>query len=112
MIHAFSSLLPTYVWIILSSIILTVGDVLFRIYQSAALPRGFIILFLIYVVGVFCMVMSFFGENIAIATIISIIFNCIAYLIVSYLLFGDTLTPLQICGIGFGFISIGIMTLS
>lgn len=106
-----SSFMPVLAWLALSAFLLTVGDLLFRLWAAGGWTLGFWIAFTVYMVGIFCMMLSFFGEHIAIASTICIIFNCVAYLIIAYWFFGDTISPMQLAGIILGIAAVFLMQL-
>lgn len=111
MITTISTLLPNILWIFLSGTFLTLGDIALRMWFASDLRNGFLIAFLLYVTGIFCMMMSFFEKNIAVATIAAVLVNIIIYLAVSNYLYGDTLNGWHFFGIGLGFIAIIIFEL-
>ena len=63
----------------------------------------------IYLVGLNFLAQSFKFKNIAIASVIFVIFNVVTLSVVSWLYFKESLSPLQIFGITTGIASIVIM---
>lgn len=105
----FSQALSPIMWIILGSTFLTAGDISFRYYIENHWSYGFIISFGIYTIGMFLMVMSFFGQNIAVATVIAILLNISGYLALAYFLFGDTIGVREGVGLILGFVAIYLL---
>lgn len=106
MIKIVAQTLPSLTWTIIGGILLTVGDVALRSWFETHWKFGFTASFVIYVLGMLCMMMSFFGENIAIATVVMVLLNTILYLVISYYLYGDTLHTPQMIGIALGMVAI------
>ncbi len=105
----FSQLLPSLSWIIISSLFLTAGDISFRYYIENHWNMGFVVSFGIYMIGIFFLTMSFFGQNIAVATVIGILFNITTYLIFAYFLFGDMISIRESIGLLLGFAAIFLL---
>lgn len=84
---------------------------MFRIWQLAAWSTGFWLVLGVYATGIFFLMLSFFGEHIAISSVICIVFNSVAYLIVSHYWFGDSITPWQLLGMVLGIAAIFAMQL-
>ncbi len=72
---------------------------------------GFEFTFLVYISGVFCMMMSFFQQNIAVATVAAVILNAVGYLLFAYFYYGDTIGTWQIAGIILGLVAFAILEL-
>lgn len=112
MFIAISNLLPAVAWTLASGFILTVGDIILRSWLPEKWSYGFELTFLIYVLGVFCMMMSFFQQNIALATVAAVIINAVGYLLAVYLIYGDTISTWQAAGIFLGLVAFAILELS
>lgn len=106
---AIASLIAPIYWMVISSVFLTVGDIMFRWWLEQQWPHGFALSCGIYALGMFCLIMSFFGENIAIATVIGITLNVIFYLAYAYFAYGDTLSTKEIIGIFTGLAAIYLL---
>ena len=102
MLLSLSTLLPAAVWVVMSGLLLTVGDVLFRFGVGTHSGLLFAGAYVVYAVGVFSMTMSFFGQNIALATLAAILVNVIGITIVSLWYFGDEISLMQWAGIALG----------
>lgn len=108
-IVVFSQLLPPLAWIIIGSSFLTAADISLRYYIENHWNFGFSISFFIYTIGMFFMLMSFFSQNIAVATVVAILFNITGYLILSYFLFGDSISIRESIGLLLGFAAIYLL---
>jgi len=112
MLTVIAASLPTIVWTLLSGILWTIGDLTMRSWIETKWPYGFEVSLLICMVGVFCVMMSCFQQNIAIATLSAIVVNVIGYLIGAFLIFGDILSITQGIGIFLGLLSVSILELA
>jgi hypothetical protein len=112
MFSVLSSFLPAIVWSVLSGVILTAGDVTLRFWFEAKWAHGFEVTFLLYMLGVFFMMMSFFEQNIAIATIAAIVLNAVGYLVAVYFIYGDSITLWQTVGVALGLIALAILEIA
>jgi multidrug transporter EmrE-like cation transporter len=72
----------------------------------------FVLGIMVYVVGEVIMALSFRYQNIAVASILTVIFNILALSILSYFMFGDKLNLLAIIGIIMGLVSVTILEIS
>ena len=102
MLLSLSTLLPAAAWVVMSGLLLTIGDVLFRFGVGTHSGLLFAGAYVVYAVGVFSMTMSFFGQNIALATLAAILVNVIGITIVSLWYFGDEISLMQWAGIALG----------
>lgn len=112
MLHAIALTLPPVVWTFACAAFLTVGDILFRTWLHSQWTAGFAVTFAFYAIGTLCMMMSFFGQGIAVATVAAVIANIVAYLLASWWLYGDAPNLMQIVGIILGFAVIAILELA
>ena len=112
MLNSISNLLPAIVWSLTSGIILTMGDIVLRSWFQTRWQHGFEIAFLIYSLGMFFMLMSFFQQNIAVATVAAVAINAIGYILLAYMIYGDVISHGQIVGIILGLAALAILELS
>lgn len=105
----FAAMTSSFVWIVLGGVFLTGGDILFRIFQSSQWKFGFVVAFCVYGIGSLCMMLSFFGENIAVASILTLVFNVLIYLAAAYFFFGDTVSHREIFGILLGLAAVMVI---
>jgi drug/metabolite transporter (DMT)-like permease len=108
-IQTISGFFPSLMWTILSGFFLTVGDLLLRSWIAHPWSYGFWVSFAVYIVSIFLAMMSFFGENIAIATLLIVMLNSITYLVATYYFYGDTIETRQIIGVFIGFCAIFLL---
>ncbi|MDD2325186.1 MAG: SMR family transporter [Alphaproteobacteria bacterium] len=86
-------------WLAGGSVLLTVGDIIFKMWAKQTQISYYLSGLLIYMLGLLCLVESFKTHNMAIASAILVIGNIITLAIVSYFFFGEPLTPKQMAGI-------------
>jgi multidrug transporter EmrE-like cation transporter len=101
--------IPALAWIALSSVLFTVGDFIFRYWIENSLLSVFIIGFFTFSAALFCLIMSFPHENIAVASVLAILINITLYLIVAYFVYGDVISIRQSVGLLLGFASIYVL---
>lgn len=111
MIPLFAALLPPFGWSLLCGIFLTLGDVVLRSWFETQQGSGFCIALSIYTLGLLCMMMSCFGQNIAVAGIVAVLINSLGYLLISYLVWGDTVNAREAIGIAMGLMTILVLEL-
>jgi len=107
-----AGLLPSLAWIFIGALFLTAGDIAMRSYFAKTLPYGFGISLFAYMLGILCMMMSFFGKHIAIASVAAVILNIVIYLLISHFFYGDTLSPMEISGIILGLVAVTVLELA
>lgn len=93
-------------------LVLTVGDVFMKKWVNTNGPAFYFIGMIAYLIGLNFLAQSFKFKNIAIASVILVIFNIAALSLVSWLYFKETLSPLQIAGIIIGIIAIVVLELA
>jgi hypothetical protein len=109
MLHSIAALAHPLVWITLGAFFLTVGDVVFRGWLANHWFGGFAATYFIYIFGLLFIMMSFFSQHIAVATISVYVLNCVAYIAIAWWFFGDTLTTAQMAGIVLGLVSMALL---
>lgn len=111
-IYAIAALMPHTYWVIISSLLLTLADILLRAWFDTQWSYGFPLIMGVYFIGIFALVMGFFGQNIALVTMIGIVLNIVFYLAYSYFAYGDALNYKQILGVLLGFAAIYLLEFS
>lgn len=91
--------------------ILTVGDIVMKKWVESNQFTTFLLGLWIYVIGLICMAYTFKFKNIAVASMIFIIFNIVTLLIVSTLYFQEKLSLYQLIGIALGILSVCFLEL-
>lgn len=105
-----ANLLPTIYWSILSGVLLTFGDISMRFFIDKYEKYDlFLVTVFLYTFGVFCMMMSFFGKDIAVATVMAIIFNAVFLLLINNFYFNEPLSLMGYLGILVAFIAVIIL---
>jgi len=92
--------------------VLTVGDIFMKKWVNTNTTIFYTIGLLIYLIGLNFLAQSFKFKNIAVASVIFVIFNVATLTLVSWLYFKETLSPLQILGIITGITAIVILELA
>jgi multidrug transporter EmrE-like cation transporter len=92
--------------------VLTIGDIVMKKWVVNNSGFLFIIGLAIYLAGLIFLAWSFKYKNIAVASVIFVIFNIITLSIVSWFYFKETLTGLQIAGMLLGISSIIFLELA
>ena len=98
--------------LLIGGIILTIGDLIMKEWVVKNRNWFYVLGILIYVVGLNFLAWSFKYKNIAIASVIFVIFNVITLTLVSWIVFKEKLTPLEIAGLLMGLFSIVILELA
>ena len=109
MLPTLAQLFPPIVWIVSGGLFLTLGDVIIRFWISSNWLPGFFLGFTMYLIGIFALIMSFFGQNIAVASVAIIIVNIATLTIVNAYFFNVHLSTIQYIGIVFGLVSFTIL---
>jgi len=98
--------------LLIGGIILTVGDILMKKWVNTNNYIFYIVGLIIYLIGLNFLAQSFKFKNIAVASVIFVIFNVVTLSIVSWLYFKETLSMLQIIGMVVGIAAIVILEIA
>jgi hypothetical protein len=110
MIAAVAQYAPAVVWICGGGVLLTVADVLMIFFLEHGRSTSlFALAFFIYMLGMFCLCLSYFGEDIAVASIAIVLVNVVTLAAVNALWFGHVLSPLSYFAMVLGCISFCIL---
>jgi multidrug transporter EmrE-like cation transporter len=101
-----------FILLLIGGIILTVGDILMKKWVSSNNYVFYIVGMIVYLVGMNFLAQSFKYKNIAVASVIFVIFNVVTLSIVSWLYFKETLSALQIVGIVVGLCSVILLEMA
>lgn len=91
-----------FLYVILGSISLTIGDIFMRKWVADDSYGNFSIGFICYLFGMLFLAFSFKYKNIAIASMLLVLFNIITLLIVSWYMFKEPISTKEIIGIALG----------
>jgi len=97
--------------IFIGGIVLTVGDLVMKKWVGNSSPFLYGLGLAIYLIGMVFLSQSFKFKNIAVASLMLVLFNIVTLLIVSWFFYQEKLSLLQMIGIAFGLISIVILEL-
>jgi len=92
--------------------ILTIGDIVMKKWVANNNGWLFVIGLGIYLVGTVFLAYTFKYKNIAVATVIFVVFNIITLSMVSWFYFKETLSVFQMIGIALGIISVIFLELA
>jgi len=98
--------------VLIGGLILTGGDILMKKWVGTNNYLFYIFGMLIYVVGLNFLAQSFKYKNIAVASIIFVLFNIITLSIFSWFYFKETLSIISIIGIVLGLISVIVLEIA
>jgi len=96
----------------LGGMVLTAGDLVMKYWIKNSSPWFYVAGILIYMVGLNFLAFSFKFKNIAVASVIFVIFNVVTLLLFSWFYFKEKLSLLQIVGILLGITAIIMLELS
>lgn len=91
-----------FLYVILGSISLTIGDIFMKKWVADNSYTNFSVGFICYLIGMVFLAFSFKYKNIAIASMLLVLFNIITLLIVSWFMFKEPISIKEIIGIGLG----------
>jgi multidrug transporter EmrE-like cation transporter len=98
--------------LLIGGIILTAGDILMKEWVSTNRYLFYFIGLAVYLIGLNFLAQSFKFKNIAVASVIFVIFNVVTLSLVSWIYFKETLSIMQIIGIALGIAAIIVLELS
>ena len=98
--------------LLIGGIILTLGDILMKQWVITNRYLFYFIGLVVYLIGLNFLAQSFKFKNIAVASVIFVIFNVVTLSLVSWLYFKETLSLMQIVGIMLGIASIIVLELA
>ena len=97
-------------WLTVGSVLLTIGDIIYKFWAKEALVRYYVFGLIVYVMALLCLVESFKTHNMAIASAILVIGNIVTLAFVSWLYFGEPLSTQQIAGVGLAVVAVVLMS--
>jgi multidrug transporter EmrE-like cation transporter len=97
--------------IFFGGVTLTIGDLVMKKWVDNGSIFVYIVGLLAYMIGMVFLSQSFRFKNIAIASLMLVIFNIVTLLIVSWLFYNEKLSVIQMVGLGLGMLSIVILEL-
>ena len=98
-----------YIWLFAGGMILTAGDIVFKLWADRSDGRLYCLGLMMYLLGGVCLVQTFKSHNIAVASALYVLFNIATLTLVSWLWFHDVPSRRQLAGLGFGALSILLM---
>lgn len=92
--------------------ILTLGDIIFKYWIENNNWKFFLAGLLAYIIGMLFLIATFKTKNIAVASVIFILFNIATLTIASYIIFKEPLSSLQTIGLLVGLVAVVILELA
>ena len=102
----------TIILLLIGGLVLSIGDIFMKKWVNTNAYLFYFVGLATYLIGLNFLAQSFKFKNIAVASVIFVIFNVVTLSIVSWLYFKETLSPLQITGIALGIIAIVVLELA
>lgn len=96
-------------WLLLGGIILTMGDILMKEWVNTNSKLHLALGLGMYFISLICLAMSFREKNIAVASMMLIIFNILSLALVSWLYFKEPLSHQQLAGLALGIATVVVM---
>jgi hypothetical protein len=110
MIPLIAAQAPAVFWICGGGLLLTAADIIMIYYlEQGRSGYVFAAAFLVYMLGMLCLCFSYFGEDIAMASIAIVLVNVITLAIVNAFFFGHVLTSLSYFAMALGAIAFVIL---
>lgn len=100
------------VFLFLGGIVLTLGDIVMKKWVISGQTYAYFLGIFIYLIGMNFLAQSFKFKNIAVASVLLVVFNVITLTLVSWFFFKEKLSPLELLGILFGVASVVILEMS
>lgn len=97
------------VFVILGGISLTIGDLIMKKWIANGGLIIYVLGLVVYLVGMIFLSQSFRFKNIAVASMLLVIFNVVCLVIVSWIFYHEKLTWIQIVGILIGMLSVVLL---
>lgn len=93
-------------------IILTSGDITMKKWVESSNNTWYIIGLVIYLIGMNFLAQTFKYKNIAVASVVFVLFNVITLIFVSWMFYNEKISYIKLLGIGLGLISVAILEIS
>lgn len=98
--------------LLIGGIVLTIGDIIMKKWVISHSTYIYVIGLAVYLVAMNFLAQSFRYKNIAVASVIFVIFNVVVLSVVSWLYFKESMNGLQVMGIFLGLASVAMLELS
>ena len=89
-----------------SGLILTAGDIILKKWVTSSFTVYYIVGLILYFINMNFLAQSYRYENIAVASLLRVIFNVITLTLVGYFIFKENITAYEITGIILGIIAL------
>jgi len=98
--------------LLLGGLVYTVGDILMKRWVLTGKVTTYILALTVYLSGINFLAYAFKYKDIAVASVIIIVFNVVSLSIASWLFFGETLSGLKIVAITIALIAVVILEIA
>ncbi len=95
--------------LLIGGILLTIGDIVMKEWVNNNSPLYFLTGLGLYILSLICLAFTFHDKNIAVASMMLIVFNVLILALVSWLYFKEPLSSRQLVGLGLGIATIIVM---
>ena len=102
-------LLNPFMLLLYGGLILTIGDIIMKKWTITNNSPTYLLGLAVYIIGLNFLAFSFKSKNIAVASVIFIVFNVTSLSLISWLIFGQKLSTTEIIGIALAMIAVVIL---
>ncbi|MDD4937984.1 MAG: hypothetical protein PHX34_03125 [Candidatus Shapirobacteria bacterium] len=103
--------LLAFILIFTGGVVLTIGDLVMKKWVNSGTSIFYVLGLIVYMVAMVFLSQSYKYKNIAVASLMLVLFNIITLLIVSWFFYQEKLSLVQFIGVFFGLVSIVILEL-
>ena len=96
----------------IGGLILTAGDIVMKKWVLSSAPPTYLLGMVLYIIGLNFLAYSFRFKDIAVASVLFIIFNVITLTIAGWLFFDENITILKLVGLSLALFSIVLLDLA
>ena len=97
------------VLVITAGLILTVGDIVLKEWVVKSYNTFYIAGLLLYFISMNLLAQSYKYEDIAVASMVMVVFNVVTLTLVGYFIFHENITAYELTGIFLGIVSVGLL---
>lgn len=96
-------------FVIIGGIILTLGDIVLKKWVTTSYDTLYVAGILLYLISMNFLAHSYKYEDIAVASMLMVVFNVLTLTAIGYFFFSENITRYELIGIAFGIVSIGFL---
>ena len=102
----YSGIVSPFLLIAVGGVLLTIGDIIAKMWVDAPEPRLFIVTLVLYLMAMVCLIFSFRGKNIAVASLLLVLCNIGMLALWSWLVLDESLSRKEMVGLVLGCLAI------